>query len=188
MLSKLNRQPSRLPFVVQSLKNNNNKLLQHLNSKSILVMGSSQVVQTRNLQLKTPLHIGFFDDVAGTYKTLHNPFHLRFKLSMKPWEFRTGYFFWYLNFGGILILSAVLAVSMFFVFYYGFYFLYANVGINGLRRFYNPHPFLEVRNGKDLAETYDPLGKLYVYLSPFRGEDKTLVFYRELEAAAKRRL
>ncbi|KAF0978022.1 hypothetical protein FDP41_002977 [Naegleria fowleri] len=141
MLSKLSPRLSTNGW--QSLKkNNNHTLLQRLNSKSIMVIGLSQPQQQhRNLQLKTPLHIGFFDDVAGTYKTLHSPLNLRFKLNMKPWEHRTGQFFWYLNFGGILILSAVLAASMFFVFYYGFYFLYANAGINGLRRFYNPHPF-----------------------------------------------
>ena len=75
-----------------------------------------------------------------------------------------------------------------YLMYFIVWYFYSNPFVQSPFNLYNPHPFLEIRNGKDAAKTYDPLSKFYVYWSPARGEDKKTMFYRELNLAKDHRL
>jgi len=146
-----------------------------------------QPTQERNLQTKYRAHIGFFDDVSGTYRNIvaNQP---AFKLSMKPWEWRNGQLFWYLKFAGIVVVTSGLVFAALVIVYFTFWFFHGNTYITSFNHSYNPHPFLEIRNGKDMSVRYDPLTKYCAYLSPYRSEDNAMLFFRELNAARSRKL
>lgn len=127
----------------------------------------------RSLHIKSK-EPGFFDQVSGIYATTGH------KLDMKPFEFRGGEPLWYSNFLGGLIVSIPVAMGFLACFFSLFWYTFFDSQTTLARS--NPHPFLQIKNGKDSQGTINPLFRFAFPMGP-QASDYKMVFYNELNRA-----
>jgi hypothetical protein len=169
------------------IRNNGTLLGKHLynkNNKNVqLITLLNRNTQVRNVQSeKMRESPGFLDSLVGTYEDPEYP------LDMKAEEWRDGQYKHYLSWApineyGIFLIGipavAVMVMSGVFLMWYTFFDIQTSVMRD------NPHPWFEIKHGKDLWERRNPL---YIWMYPFGPhQDFKVSFYFEIEDAINRK-